>query len=165
VIDGEISAAAQEERFTRVKYDESFPTRAIEYCLEHARISAGSLDYVGFYHKPVLKSRRLLDTYLAFAPASFHSFLKSVPLWLNQKLRLPQEMRQRLGGANEKAFLFLEHHKSHAAGAFLPSPFEEAAILTMDGVGEWATASIGAGRGNRVELISELHFPDSLGLL
>ena len=165
VVDGEIVAAAQEERFTRIKHDHSFPSHAIAYCLNEAGLTAGDLDYVGFYDKPFLKFERLLETYLAFAPVGFRSFLKAMPLWLNQKLHLPREIRRELGGGYSKRIVFTEHHESHAASAFYPSPFEDAAIMTLDGVGEWATASFGIGRGNRIELSHELHFPHSLGLL
>jgi carbamoyltransferase len=165
VIDGQIVAAAQEERFTRKKHDDGFPVNAVEYCLKEAGISAACLDYVGFYDKPLLKFERLLETYLAFAPAGFPSFLAAMPLWFRQKLFLPREINKGLGGAYNKRFVFTEHHESHAASAFFPSPYEEAAILTLDGVGEWATASIGIGRGNRIELTHELRFPHSLGLL
>jgi len=165
VVDGEIVAAAQEERFTRKKHDHRFPTCAIEYCLEEAGLSPEELDYVGFYDKPFLKFDRLLETYLAYAPAGFASFLRAMPLWLKRKLHLPREMRKALRGGYRKRFIFPEHHESHAASAFFPSPFEEAAILTLDGVGEWATASYGIGRGNRVELTHELRFPHSVGLL
>jgi carbamoyltransferase len=165
VIDGEIAAAAQEERFTRRKHDHAFPTNAIEFCLESTGIDPADLDYVGFYDKPFLKFDRLLETYLAFAPAGFRSFVQAMPIWLRQKLHLPREMRRELRGAYSKRFVFPEHHESHAASAFFPSPYEEAAILTLDGVGEWATASFGLGRGNRIELTHELHFPHSLGLL
>jgi carbamoyltransferase len=164
VIDGRIVAAAQEERFTRKKHDDSFPVRAIEYCLAEAGISPAGLDHVGFYDKPLLKFDRLLETYLAYAPAGFQSFVKAMPVWLREKLHLPREMRKRLPGYN-KRFVFLEHHESHAASAFFPSPFESAAILTIDGVGEWATASIGRGKGHKIELMKELRFPHSLGLL
>ena len=165
IVDGRIVAAAQEERFTREKHDQAFPINAISYCLREAGLSPEQLDYVGFYDKPLLKFDRLLETYIAYAPAGFQSFLKSMPVWLRQKLHLPREMRKALGGAYRKRFVFTEHHESHAASAFFPSPYEEAAILTMDGVGEWATASFGVGRGNRVTLSHELHFPHSLGLL
>jgi carbamoyltransferase len=165
VVDGEIVAAAQEERFTRIKHDHGFPGHAIAYCLNEAGLTAEDLDYVGFYDKPFLKFERLLETYLAFAPVGFRSFLKAMPLWLNQKLHLPREIRRELGGGFTKRIVFTEHHESHAASAFYPSPFEEAAIMTLDGVGEWATASFGTGRGNRVELSHELRFPHSLGLL
>ncbi len=165
VVDGEIVAAAQEERFTRRKHDHDFPIHAIEYCLDEAGIDPEQLDFVGFYDKPFLKFDRLLETYLAYAPAGFKSFLKSMPQWLKQKLHLPREMRKALNHAYTKRFIFTEHHESHAASAFFPSPFEEAAILTLDGVGEWATASFGTGRGNRIELTHELRFPHSIGLL
>ena len=165
VVDGEIVAAAQEERFTRVKHDHRFPQRAIDSCLEQAGLDAGDLDFVAFYDKPFLKFERLLETYLAYAPAGFSSFRKAMPLWLKEKLHLPREMRKGLGGRYRRRFVFPEHHESHAASAFFPSPFEEAAILTLDGVGEWATASFGHGSGNRIELTHELRFPHSLGLL
>jgi len=165
VVDGRIVAAAQEERFTRLKHDAGFPARAIEYCLAEAGLTPGDLDYVGFYEKPLLKFDRLLETYLSFAPAGFGSFIKALPLWLHEKLHLPRELRRGLAGAYPKRFIFPEHHESHAASAFFPSPFEEAAILTLDGVGEWATASFGFGRGNRLTLTHEQHFPHSLGLL
>ena len=164
VVDGDIMAAAQEERFSRKKHDESFPSHAVNYCLEEAGIGAGGLDYVAFYEKPLRKFDRLLETYLALAPSGFPSFLRAIPVWLKDKLFLAKKMRGHLPGYT-KAFIYPSHHESHAASAFFPSPFQEAAILTMDGVGEWATASIGVGRGNRIELLKELHFPHSLGLL
>jgi carbamoyltransferase len=165
VVDGEIIAAAQEERFTRKKHDHDFPTHAIQYCLAEGRLKPDQLDYVGFYDKPLLKFERLLETYLAYAPAGFRSFVEAMPLWLRQKLHLPREMSKGLSHGYKKRYVFTEHHESHAASAFFPSPFEEAAILTLDGVGEWATASFGTGRSNRIELTHELHFPHSLGLL
>ena len=165
LIDGEIVAAAQEERFSRVKNDPGFPTKAVDYCLSEAGLTTADLDHVGFYDKPFLKFERLLETYVATAPLGIRSFFKAIPIWLQQKLHLPREMRKALGGAYTKRFVFTEHHESHAASAFFPSPFEEAAILTLDGVGEWATASFGVGRGNKIELTHELHFPHSLGLL
>jgi carbamoyltransferase len=165
VIDGKIVAAAQEERFTRKKHDHNFPVHAIEYCLREAGIQPEELDYVGFYDKPFLKFERLLETYLAYAPAGFRSFLQAMPLWLKQKLYLPREMSKGLNNAYRKRYIFTDHHESHAASAFFPSPFEEAAILTLDGVGEWATASFGYGRGNQIHLTHEQHFPHSLGLL
>jgi len=165
VVDGEIVAAAQEERFTRVKHDHAFPSNAISYCLEEAGLRPEDLDYVGFYDKPFLKFERILETYLAFAPRGFRSFLKAMPLWMRQKLHLAREIRRELEGGYRRRIVFSEHHESHAASAFFPSPFEEAAILTLDGVGEWATASFGTGSGNRIELTHELHFPHSLGLL
>ncbi len=165
LVDGRIVAAAQEERFTRRKHDDGFPVHAVRYCLKEAGLAADEIDYVGFYDKPFLKFDRLLETYLTFAPAGFRSFLKAMPVWLKLKLHLPREMHRALSGAYHKRFVFTEHHESHAASAFLPSPFEEAAILTIDGVGEWATACYGTGRGNRIELTHELRFPHSLGLL
>ncbi len=165
VVDGEIVAAAQEERFSRKKHDYRFPVSAIDYCLEEAGLEPGQLDYVGFYDKPFLKFDRLLETYVSYAPVGFRSFLKAMPLWMNQKLHLPREMKKGLRGAYNKRFVFTEHHESHAASAFFPSPFEEAAILTVDGVGEWATVTFGSGQGNRIELTHELDFPHSLGLL
>jgi carbamoyltransferase len=165
VIDGDIVAAAQEERFTRKKHDHEFPINAIEYCLRETGIEPGGLDYVGFYDKPFMKFDRLLETYLAYAPVGFRSFTKAMPLWLRKKLYLPREISRGLKGAYKKRYVFTEHHESHAASAFFPSPFEEAAILTLDGVGEWATASFGEGRGNRIALSHELHFPHSIGLL
>lgn len=165
VVDGNIVAAAQEERFTRKKHDHEFPRHAIEYCLREAKLEPEQIDYVGFYDKPFLKFERLLETYLAYAPQGFKSFLMAMPLWLKQKLHLPSEMRKGLKDRYKKRFVFSEHHESHAASAFFPSPFEEATIVTLDGVGEWATASYGVGRGNKISLTHELHFPHSLGLL
>jgi carbamoyltransferase len=165
VVDGKIVAAAQEERFTRKKHDATFPSRAIEYCLREGNIDGRELDYVGFYDKPFLKFERLLETYLSYAPAGFQSFIKAMPLWLRQKLHLTRELHQGLERRYSKRFIFAEHHESHAASAFYPSPFDEAAILTLDGVGEWATTSYGVGRGNRVELLGEMRFPHSIGLL
>ena len=164
-IDGRIAAAAQEERFTRKKHDAGFPNRAVEYCLKQCGLKPGQLDYVAFYDKPLLKFERLLETYLAFAPAGFRSFLKAIPLWMHEKLHIPREISKGLNHEFGKRYVFVEHHESHAASAFFPSPFEEAAILTLDGVGEWATASLGYGRGNRITLTHELRFPHSLGLL
>lgn len=165
VVDGEIVAAAQEERFTRKKHDADFPQHAVEYCIQEAGLRPDQIDYVGFYDKPLLKFERLLETYLGFAPAGFQSFLLAMPVWLRQKLYLPRELNRGLHGAYKKRYIFTEHHESHAASAFFPSPFEEAAILTLDGVGEWATASAGYGRGNEIRLTHELRFPHSLGLL
>jgi carbamoyltransferase len=165
VVDGKIVAAAQEERFTKRKHDYSFPTHAIEYCLAEAGLDPTGIDYVGFYDKPFLKFDRLLHSYLAYAPRGFKSFTMAMPKWLSQKLHLPREMRKALNQAYQKRFIFTEHHQSHAASAFFPSPFEEAAILTLDGVGEWATASFGVGHGNKIQLTHELHFPHSVGLL
>lgn len=161
--DGEIVGAGQEERFTRVKGDASFPRNAVNFCLEREGITVDDLTYVGFYDKPLLKFERILETYLSIAPGGFGSFLKAGPLWIKEKLFTKDDLQRELEWDGD--ILFAQHHESHAASAFLPSPFEEAAILTMDGVGEWATASIGVGRGNDIELINELHWPDSLGLL
>ncbi len=165
VRDGEIIAAAQEERFTRKKHDYDFPQNAVTYCLQQGGITAEQLDYVVFYEKPLLKFERLLETYLGFAPLGFGQFLISIPLWLRQKLHLPREMDKALGHKYKGRYVFTEHHESHAASAFFPSPFEQAAILTLDGVGEWDTASFGTGKGNKIELTHVIHFPHSLGLL
>lgn len=163
--DGVILAAAQEERFTRVKHDHRFPTRAVEYCLREAGITPAQLDHVAFYDKPVLKFHRLLETYLAFAPRGLPSFMKALPLWLKQKLFLPREIDRGLGGDYAGPIYFTGHHEAHAASAFFPSPFAEAAVITLDGVGEWSTTSWGVGRGNKLELTREIRFPHSLGLL
>ncbi|CAG0961803.1 partial 7-O-carbamoyltransferase, partial [Rhodocyclaceae bacterium] len=170
VRDGEIVAAAQEERFSRRKHDARFPANAIRYCLDEAGIDASGIDHVAFYDKPFLKFERLLETYLAFAPRGFASFRMAIPVWLREKLFLKDLLAKEL-----KAFapdvdwsarlLFGEHHLSHAASAFFPSPFEEAAVLTLDGVGEWATSSLAIGRGSKLEILKEIHFPHSLGLL
>ncbi|MCD4822975.1 MAG: carbamoyltransferase [Phycisphaerae bacterium] len=165
VVDGQIVAAAQEERFSRKKHDYRFPVNAIDYCLAEAGITPAELDHVTFYDKPLLKFERLLETYFAYAPSGFRSFLKAMPLWLRQKLHLPREMNKGLRHQYKGRYVFLSHHESHAASAFFPSPYEEAAILTMDGAGEWGTGSYGVGRGNRIELTHELRFPHSLGLL
>ncbi|MCX6639473.1 MAG: carbamoyltransferase [bacterium] len=161
--DGEIFAAAQEERFTRKKHDHRFPTHAVAYCLQEAGIQPKDLKLVAFYDKPLIKFERLLETYLAYAPKGFPSFLMAMPLWLKQKLFMRKTLALELGYEGE--VIFPEHHESHAASAFFPSPFQDAAILTLDGVGEWATTSMGVGHGNRLELTSEIHFPHSLGLL
>ena len=161
--DGEVVAAAQEERFTRKKGDADFPARAVEFCLSAAGIESTELDFVGFYDKPLLKFERILETYLGVAPRGFASFLKAGPLWIKDKLYMERRLRRSL--VYEGEILYAEHHESHAASAFFPSPFREAGVLTMDGVGEWATASFGVGRDNDLELIKELHWPDSLGLL
>ena len=165
VRDGEIIAAAQEERFTRKKHDSRFPTNAVDYCLAAGGLTAEQLDYVVFYEKPLVKFERLLETYIAYAPRGFRQFLMAIPLWLRQKLHLPREMDKALKGRYKGRYVFVEHHESHAASAFFPSGFDEAAILTMDGVGEWATASFGTGTGNRIQLTNVIHFPHSLGLL
>ena len=163
--DGEILTAAQEERFTRKKHDSRFPINAIDYCLHAGGINIEKLDYVVFYEKPLIKFDRLLETYIAYAPRGFKQFLMGIPLWLRQKLHLPREMDKALQKKYKGRYVFTEHHESHAASAFFPSPFKEAAILTMDGVGEWATASFGTGRDNKIDITNVLHFPHSLGLL
>ena len=165
VRDGQIVAAAQEERFTRKKHDHAFPKRAIDYCLAAADVAPDELDYVGFYDKPLTKFERLLETYLAFAPAGYRSFRQAMPLWLREKLHLPREIRRGLDGRYQGPLVFTDHHESHAASAFFPSPYDEAAILTIDGVGEWSTSCLGMGRGNHLELSDEIRFPHSLGLL
>jgi len=161
--DGKILAAAQEERFTRKKHDPRFPVHAIRYCLDAARISPEGLGHVVYYDKPFLTFERLLLSYMTVAPKGLRSWLEAMPLWLGRKLHVPEVIRKEIGYDGD--VLFTEHHESHAASAFYPSPFEEAAILTIDGVGEWATASYGFGKGRELNLIKELHFPDSLGLL
>ncbi len=163
VYDGEIIAAAQEERFTRKKHDQRFPSSAIEFCLRHAGITDKEIDFVAFYDKPLLKFERLLETYIDYAPGGFRSFLKAMPLWLREKLWTREQIAQH--GDYKGKVLFTEHHEAHAASAFFPSPFESAAVLTIDGVGEWATSSYGYGRGNELHLTNELRFPHSLGLL
>ena len=170
LVDGRIVAAAQEERFTRKKHDASFPHHAARYCLDAGGVGVDELEYVAFYDKPFLKFERLLETYLAFAPRGFRSFRMAMPLWLKeklfQKILLRDELKKLGPGIDiEKQLLFAEHHQSHAASAFFASPFAEAAVLTMDGVGEWTTTSAGLGRGNRLDIHKELHFPHSLGLL
>lgn len=161
--DGEIVAAAQEERFTRVKHDPGFPSRAVSFCLGEGGLTPGDLDVVAFYEKPFLKFERLLQTYLAYAPEGLRSFITAMPLWIRQKLWMRDNIRKELGFAG--TVIFPEHHESHAASAFFPSPFREAAFLTIDGVGEWTTTSWGIGRDSGVEILAELQFPHSLGLL
>src|SRR5436190_1410416 len=163
VRDGEIIAAAQEERFTRKKHDHRFPANAVNSCLDYAGIKGDQVDLVAFYDKPLLKFERLLETYLDYAPSGLRSFIMAMPLWLREKLWIREQVAKECGYKGQ--VLFTEHHESHAASAFFPSPFESAAVLTMDGVGEWATSSFGYGRGNELHLLSELHFPHSLGLL
>jgi carbamoyltransferase len=180
LVDGEIVAAAQEERFSRKKHDHRFPAHAVRYCLAEAGLTPDQLDYVGFYDKPLLKFDRLLETYLDYAPRGFVSFLQAMPLWMKEKLWMPDLIRHEMalaeGAEDDRAakkrakeyrfpILFGDHHESHAASAFYPSPFAESAVLTIDGVGEWATSSIGIGRGNQLELLEEQRFPHSLGLL
>ena len=162
--DGEIVAAASEERFTRKKGDAGFPAHAVAYCLKEGGVGAGELSAVGFYDKPILKFERILESYLGVAPRGIRQFLMAGPLWIKEKLWMDRNLRQELGGY-EGDLLYAEHHESHAASAFFPSPFHEAAILTMDGVGEWATASYGVGKGADVQLLKEMRWPDSLGLL
>jgi carbamoyltransferase len=164
VEDGRVVAAAQEERFTRKKHDPSFPANAVAYCLRERGLHAGQLNLVGFYEKPLLKFERLLETYVATAPRGLRSYLMAMPLWLGSKLWLADEIASHFNGFQGE-ILFGEHHESHAASAFFPSPFEQAAVLTIDGVGEWATSSIGVGRGHQLDLLHELRFPHSLGLL
>ena len=161
--DGDVLAAAQEERFTRKKHDQNFPSKAIEYCMKEAEIDSSSLKIVAFYDKPLLKFERILETYLSYAPKGLGSFLKAIPLWIRKKLWIKELIKKELN-YNGK-ILFPEHHASHAASAFYASPFHEAAFLTMDGVGEWATASYGVGVGNNIELLADIKFPHSLGLL
>ena len=161
--DGEIIAAAQEERFSRIKHDLDFPRQAVEYCLRSAGITMAEVEYVGFYDKPFLKFERILETYVSYAPRGIRSFLQAMPIWLKQKIHLREILSHELEFKGK--IVFPEHHESHAASAFFPSPFEEAAILTVDGVGEWTTTSYGVGKDNRVELLADIHFPHSLGLL
>src|SRR5437660_10225643 len=169
VEDGRIVAAAQEERFTRKKHDPSFPMQAIGYCLEATGARLSNIDHVVFYDKPFLKFERLLETYIAMAPAGFRSFQMAIPLWLKEKLFQKSLLQKKLEEFDEEfdgaRLLFTEHHLSHSASAFYPSPFDKAVVLTMDGVGEWATTSAALGDGNRLEIFQEIHFPHSLGLL
>jgi len=163
VKDGQIVAAAQEERFTRKKHDFGFPEHAIRFCLDYAKVAVEELDFVVFYDKPFLKFERILFTYLQYAPFGLPSFLKAMPLWLKEKLFIKDLISDKMGYQGE--ILFTEHHEAHASSAFFPSPFEQAAVLTMDGVGEWATASYGVGKGNQIDILAEIKFPHSLGLL
>ena len=163
VKDGQIIASAQEERFTRKKHDPVFPAQAISFCLSHAGIQSSDLDFVSFYEKPFLKFERLLETYLAFAPIGIKSFLKAMPLWINKKIWIRELIKNELNYTGK--IIFPEHHESHAASAFFPSPFQEAAFITIDGVGEWSTTSFGIGEDNSIELLADIHFPHSLGLL
>ncbi len=165
VRDGTIVAAAQEERFTRIKHDYHFPKNAAHYCLAEAGLQIEELDYVAFYDKPLRKFDRLIETYLAFAPLGLRSFMMAMPLWLKTKLHLPREICKALDGRYKRRVVFTGHHESHAASAYFPSPFDKAAILTIDGVGEWDTATIGIGEGNKIKLLKTMHFPHSLGLL
>lgn len=163
IVDGDITAAAQEERFTRKKHDSAFPTHAIDFCLRSSGLNSSDLDAIAFYDKPFVKFERLLQTYLAYAPCGFRSFFTAIPIWLKNKLWIKDLIAREL--AYTGTIIFPEHHESHAAAAFFPSPFQEAAFLTVDGVGEWTTTSYGLGRGNRITIDSEIHFPHSLGLL
>mgnify|MGYP001413907480 CR=1 FL=1 len=170
VVDGHIVAAAQEERFTRIKHDERFPVHAVRYCLDEAGLSINDIDYVAFYDKPLLKFERLLETYYAFSPKGWLSFMRAMPVWIKEKVFLKDNVRKGLKEADENCngkqkLLFPEHHLSHAASAFYPSPYNDAAILTIDGVGEWCTTSISKGEGNSITALKELHFPHSVGLL
>jgi carbamoyltransferase len=161
--DGIIFAAAQQERFSRVKHDHAFPNDAIDYCLKEGGLTANDLDYVAFYDKPFIKFERLLETYITYAPRGWASFLMAMPLWLKQKLHIPTLISKSIG--YEGKIVFPEHHESHAASAFFPSPYRRAAFLTMDGVGEWTTTSFGVGEGNKIRIEYEIKFPHSLGLL
>ena len=163
IVDGKIVAAAQEERFTRKKHDPDFPANAAAYCLRSQGLTIKDVDYVAFYDKPLLKFERILETYLATAPEGFTSYAKAMPLWLKHKLWIPDTIKTELGFEGE--VLFTEHHQSHAASAFYPSPYQDAAILTIDGVGEWTTNSLGLGKGNKFSLLREIKFPHSIGLL
>lgn len=168
--DGKIAAAAQEERFSRSKHDARFPGMALRYCLDEANIGPQDVDHVVFYDKPFLKFERLVETYLSFAPRGFASFRKAMPLWIGEKLFMKSMLAKELSAFGAQVdwaskLLFSEHHLSHAASAFYPSPFDEAAILTLDGVGEWATSSIAIGSGRTVQVLKEIHFPHSVGLL
>ena len=170
LVDGDLVAAAQEERFTRKKHDAGFPVHAIRYCLEEGGIDMAMVDHVVFYDKPLLKFERLLETYYGTAPRGFLSFATAIPVWVNEKLFLKRNIRkglQSLGNfdVQKQSMLFPEHHLSHAASAFFPSPFTESVILTIDGVGEWATASICLGARNRIRIVKEMRFPHSVGLL
>ena len=170
VEDGRIVAAAQEERFTRKKHDAGFPAHAIRYCLDAGKVDLDQIDHVVFFEKPLIKFERLLETYLANAPRGFQSFRMAIPLWIKEKLFQKPNLEKALrafarSGKVDGKLLFAEHHQSHAASAFFPSPFEEAVVLTMDGVGEWATTSVSIGRGNTLEPVREIHWPHSIGLL
>ncbi len=164
VRDGKIIAAAQEERFTRKKHDDNFPKHAVEFCLKTAGIDMSQIDVVAFYEKPLVKFERLLRTYFAYAPIGFNSFIKAMPQWIRKKLWMQELLLEELPGFKGK-IIYPEHHESHAAAAFFPSPFQDAAFLTIDGVGEWTTTSFGTGRGNKIQIDYEIHFPHSLGLL
>ena len=164
VIDGQLVAAIQEERLSRVKNDSRFPSLAVQACLEQANLSVSDVDFVGFFEKPLLKFERILETHLAVAPWGLSQFLASMPVWISQKMRMKSQLRRELTGF-QRRIVFAEHHLSHAASAFFPSPFENSAIITIDGVGEWATTAWGIGQGSQIEMKQELRFPHSLGLL
>ena len=169
LVDGKIVAAAQEERFTRVKHDPSFPARSVDYVLNEGNITMADVDFVAFYDKPLLKFERLLETYLASAPKGFRSFSMAMPVWIREKLFLKDYLRKQFKKLHRNfkpdQILFSEHHFSHAASAFYPSPVEEAVVLTLDAVGEWATTTVAIGKGNKLRIMKEIHFPHSLGLL
>ena len=165
IVDGQLVAAAQEERFTRKKHDPAFPANAVQYCLQQAGLSNDDLDYVVFYEKPFVKFERLLETYLMYAPSGFRSFVMAIPVWLKEKLFINRQIRKAIGKSTKAKMVFVEHHESHAGSAFFSSPFEESAILTLDGVGEWCTTTWGVGKGNKIDLMSQITFPHSLGLL
>jgi len=170
VLDGQVVAAAQEERFTRKKHDAGFPTHAVRYCLEAGKVDLEGIDHIVFFEKPLIKFERLLETYLANSPRGFRSFQMAMPLWIKEKLFQKAKLEKALkpyssSGKPDSKLLFAEHHQSHAASAFFPSPFEEALVLTMDGVGEWATTSLAIGRANTLETLREIHWPHSIGLL
>src|SRR6476620_453702 len=159
VVDGDLVAAAQEERFTRKKHDSGFPENAIAYCLKEAGLGIEQLDYIAFYDKPLTKFDRLLETYLSFAPAGFASFRLAMPLWLKDKLHMRRTLRTRFRMAPRTPLVFTDHHESHAASAYFPSPYDSAAILTVGGGGEWSTATVGVGEGNQLRLLKQLQFP------
>ncbi len=165
VVDGEIVAASQEERYTRRRHDAAFPDHAIEQCLRQAGLRRDQLDYVAYYEKPLTKFDRLLQTYLAFAPAGFPSFRVAMPVWMRTKIHLRRLLRSKFRDAPKVRLVFTDHHESHAASAFFPSPFDKAAFLTLDGVGEWSCTTFGSGSGNRIEFGGQIRFPHSLGLL
>ena len=165
VKDGEIIAAAQEERFTRKKHDSRFPINAIRFCLDFQKISVDEVDIIAFYDKPFLKFERIIETHLAYAPMGIKPYLMSIPLWLKDKLWMRELIKREVGRNFKGEILFTRHHEAHAASAFYPSPFEKAAILTIDGVGEWTTTSFGIGKGNKIKILYDLKFPHSLGLL